>query len=641
MPLWMFLIVLCFVPFTSQAQVSIKSGSDFQAYFASSLWTNAEKQPAETMQDLRAQMQPDSNWTSWPLEQTLAYGQALFYNGQYVELEKSVPVLISRSLELADSSQIIPVLRLTATVYKIRLRFTESVALFNDILLLYEASNNPTGKAETFIDLAELNRSIYKHDQGLAYIAKALAVHQEHGIPPSMLARLYGREAALYNEGPKDYQKAEQASLLALEQAEKLGDKDLIATSCNELGFIYDRLNELSKSLAYYKRAEAIWDELQYLRNLNNLRMNIARLELKLGNKDESIARGLNVLKTSQQHDWKSLEWAAYEFLSIAYAKTGDFEASGDYLEKTIQTATALQEERHSLELTDALAKHEADLARKELKIATIKNEKAKVEADQRNQQLLMSILLAALLFILSAVIFWAYRSKSKNNQELQLRQAQISQKNEEVEKALAEKEVLLREIHHRVKNNLQIISSLLNLQSNNITDEAALSAFKESQNRLKSIALIHQKLYQTEDLGNVNIQEYTTQLAQFVGSTFRQSGKKIQTSVDAEGILLEIDSAVPVGLIINEMVTNAYKYAFEGLESGTINIALNRLKDGRIELLVSDNGVGLPEGFDIRSAKSMGMKLISILSRQLRGTLTAESKQGSTFRIVFAEVPS
>ncbi|WP_255503731.1 sensor histidine kinase [Methanothermobacter sp. KEPCO-1] len=200
-------------------------------------------------------------------------------------------------------------------------------------------------------------------------------------------------------------------------------------------------------------------------------------------------------------------------------------------------------------------------------------------------------------------------------------------------EEILREKEVLLREIHHRVKNNLQIISSLLNLQLSRIGDEELRKIVRESQGRIKAMAMIHEHLYQSESLERVNFREYVEKL---VGDIIISHGVSVRKDLEIEDIELDLDTAIPLGLLINELVTNSIKYAFpEG--RGTITIGM-RKADGSVELVVADDGVGLPEDIDPSSTDTLGLKLVSLLTDQLNGKMTLDVEGGTKFSMVFRD---
>jgi PAS domain S-box-containing protein len=207
-------------------------------------------------------------------------------------------------------------------------------------------------------------------------------------------------------------------------------------------------------------------------------------------------------------------------------------------------------------------------------------------------------------------------------------------QAEERIKASLKEKEVLLKEIHHRVKNNLQIISSLLNLQSGYIQDERAGEMFKESRNRVKSMALIHEKLYQSKDLARIDFADYIRHLTAHLLRSYSVHSPSVNLKVNVDEILLDIDTAIPCGLIINELVSNALKHAFPAGASGEIRIDFHKDRNGKLVLVVGDNGAGLPPEFDFRHTESLGLQLVGTLTDQLEGTLDLDRSQGTTFTI-------
>jgi len=205
----------------------------------------------------------------------------------------------------------------------------------------------------------------------------------------------------------------------------------------------------------------------------------------------------------------------------------------------------------------------------------------------------------------------------------------------DQLRSSLDEKEVLLKEIHHRVKNNLQVISSLLSLQSTYVRDQADAEIFRESQNRIRSMALIHEKLYQSGSVSRVDFPLYARSLATTLFRSYRPAESNVQLKVDFGDVALGIDAAVPCGLIINELISNALKHAFPGGRGGTITLAL-RERDGRMHLTVRDDGVGLSERLDVRRPSSLGLQLVNTLVAQIGGVLEVDRTAGTEFRIAF-----
>ncbi len=207
----------------------------------------------------------------------------------------------------------------------------------------------------------------------------------------------------------------------------------------------------------------------------------------------------------------------------------------------------------------------------------------------------------------------------------------------ERIKASLREKEVLLQEVHHRVKNNMQIISSLLRLQSRKIKGKQALQAFESSCNRVKSMVLIHERLYQSRDFARVDFAEYVHGLTNHLFSQYQMDQGIVKLDIDIKDIFLDLNSAIPCGLIVNELVSNSLKHAFPDGRTGNIRIIMKSLNKNEIELIASDNGVGLPEVVNIRDIKSLGLHLVAILADdQLCGEIKVDRMKGTRFQIRF-----
>lgn len=207
----------------------------------------------------------------------------------------------------------------------------------------------------------------------------------------------------------------------------------------------------------------------------------------------------------------------------------------------------------------------------------------------------------------------------------------------DKLKSSLEEKEVLLREIHHRVKNNMQIVSSLLNLQSFSVKDKTVLNLFKESQNRVKSMSIIHESLYQSNDLAHIDFRNYIRRLGSELFSSYGMDTEKIRLKTEIGNISLDINSAIPLGLILNELITNSLKYAFPHGE-GVITIKFKK-KDDYYLLNICDNGVGIPEEIDFRNTSTLGLELVNSLINQLEGEIDLDNSNGAHFHIKFKEV--
>lgn len=239
-----------------------------------------------------------------------------------------------------------------------------------------------------------------------------------------------------------------------------------------------------------------------------------------------------------------------------------------------------------------------------------------------------------------SGLKYYEARIKKLNDSEALCIVRDITERKDiedKVKRSLKEKDVLLREIHHRVKNNLQIVSSLLSLQSRHLSDHDTVEIFNESQCRIKSMALIHEKLYQTGDLTRINLADYTNELVNDLYHSYSVNTYLVKYNIKSQNILLDINTAIPCGLIINELVTNSIKHAFPGKMEGEINIGIT-CEGEYFVMKVEDNGVGLPPDLDIDNVKTLGLQLVTSLTKQLDGTIELERKEGTCFKIRFNE---
>ncbi len=246
-------------------------------------------------------------------------------------------------------------------------------------------------------------------------------------------------------------------------------------------------------------------------------------------------------------------------------------------------------------------------------------------------------VLLMVVLFLLLGVFILSYRTK-KLNKDKELLEAIIDNRTTQLKTTLAERELLLKEIHHRVKNNLQIISGLLDLQKEEIEEDKSKAVFNEGQSRVKSIALIHQNLYQNEDLANVKFSSFVQEMAVQVGEVFEHLDSKMLIKINMPDLVLDIDTAVPLGLIINELLTNSFKYASVKNKTGSINIEMIERAKGNYILIFSDNGPGIDAAINFDTAITLGLRLIKGLAAQLYGEAIYHFDNGSIFTITFKD---
>ncbi len=386
------------------------------------------------------------------------------------------------------------------------------------------------------------------------------------------------------------------------------------------IGKCYVQLKEYEEAIPYLEKSiEAIkkYNPGKFSSDLVENTLEIAECHLNLNNFEKAtdyLSDDLTPVKTENILK-KNRLYASY------YDKTGDYRSSNTYLKRNTRI-------RDSIEFNESNIRNQqlAAVITQEVEYSKDMIEQQKADLEQSRNDIAakderISLVFISLIFTLLgfAGLVYAYL-KSIKNQRLIAEQKHI------IENSLVEKDSLLKEIHHRVKNNLQMVSSLLSLQTKNTRSKAAIEALEEGKSRVKAMALIHQKLYQNDDLSVIEMQGYIESLINSVQSVYKKGGHNINITIDAEGVELDIDRAIPFGLILNELVSNSFKYAFpQNEEDGKIYIHLRKIagREGFFEY--TDNGVGLPKDTEERANSSMGIRLMNRLANQLQTNLNTD----------------
>jgi two-component system, sensor histidine kinase PdtaS len=279
------------------------------------------------------------------------------------------------------------------------------------------------------------------------------------------------------------------------------------------------------------------------------------------------------------------------------------------------------------------------NLKEQNIQLLTRQDQLQKSKLKQQSVLRNISLTIAALLIIIVALLYNRYRLKQRTNLKLELQQREISNKNKVLQHLLSEKEWLLKEIHHRVKNNLQIVMSLLNSQSAYIDNEVALNAIHDSQHRVHAMSLIHQKLYNSESVSSIDMAFYIRELTSYLNDSFNTS-KRIRFELNIEPIKMDVSQAVPIGLILNEAITNSLKYAFPGGQNGVITVSLTT-DSGSYLLIIADNGIGLPHSYKTKKKPTtLGISLMEGLTEDLDGHFSIENNNGTVIKVLFVHDP-
>lgn len=491
------------------------------------------------------------------------------------------------------------------------------------------------GVASSYVNLGLSYQNLEYFEKAKEYYKKAADIFEQSGAKRGLALTyknigdcLLGQDSLNRAEGSY-----ETAFALYTEIEDPYGISDYYWT----IGQVHERRGAYQKAEQSYLQAEKIFPP----RISDKLRAktysSIAEAKILLVDSVYSDFSGQvqSTLKSARDYGEKAWFYAsridakvhleeASRALTKVYRRLGESEKALDYAEKLLEITGQMDEQAKA----DAIARMAAeyDTERVEGENALLQ-ERQRVQTAQLKQQNLViaGVAVVLLLFMIIAAIIYRGRLRLKKASRL-------------IEQSLSEKELLLKEIHHRVKNNLQVVSSLLDLQSRGIEDEGALATFMEGQNRVKAMALIHQKLYQNENLATINFKEYAELLMGEL-ATIYHNGNEVKTQLTAtDQAEFDIDTAVPLGLILNELISNAYKYAFNQKREGFLSITIESLGKGKHQLIVEDNGNGLPEGFDFAKARSLGLRLVRRLAKQLYGKVEYSGGHGARFVVSFTE---
>lgn len=337
--------------------------------------------------------------------------------------------------------------------------------------------------------------------------------------------------------------------------------------------------------------------------------------------------------ETKQNFNFQELELSLFKIDSLR----GNYLSSIVHYQKYNRIKDSIYNTDKNKQIEELKIQYETLKNKENIKILEVDSKLQKVKLEQSNFLIKLAIASIFFLFIIIGLLYNLYRLKQKNNKKLEIKEKEISMKNLNLQHLIEEKEWLVKEIHHRVKNNLQTVISLLNSQSSYVNDEMALATIKSSQDRIYSMSLIHQKLYMSENISTINMPIYIKELIEYLKDSFNLK-QRIRFKIEIEQLELDVVQAVPLGLIINETINNSIKYAFPNDRDGMISITLVSTDENHYLLTIQDDGIGIPNALKEKK-NSFGMSLIKGLSDDLEGTFSIENKKGTVVKLSFEKV--
>lgn len=465
----------------------------------------------------------------------------------------------------------------------------------------------------------------------------------------------------------RNLDKAEEYAQKLKTNAEAFKLKTARAQGIFKLGNISEERGNYSQAIGYYEEALARFKNSKNKKWRIDTYLGLAKCYLELDQLREAKDIIKNIRIEVEPSDNDKLKVKYYIVESLFNLKNNDFTATLNMLKKAEQAAIFQKNLYRQRDIHKIYSEYYKKVNQPNLAFASLENyhmindslsfiqqsynvfeleaKFQKVEQDLTIQKLdadkaLMNqklnrrniaIGIGSLFLVLFSVLSYLIYNLYKKNKEKTI---EVSNKNQLLSKALNDKEFLIKEIHHRVKNNLQIVSSLLSLQARNVQDEVALDALKEGQSRVRSMALIHQNLYQDDDLIGVDAKAYIEKLSEGLFHSYNINNDKIKLHADIEDIKLDVDTIIPLGLIINELITNALKYAFKNRDLGNIHLELKK-ENNQLVFSLLDDGIGLPASFSFEKSKSLGYRLVKAFSQKLEAVLQIDGSNGTKVTLI------
>jgi len=514
--------------------------------------------------------------------------------------------------------------------------FTMASALNFDSLwgVWYDKSQPDTNRLKAIDKIAWDGHLFSQPDSAFYFAQLQYELAEAAGNKHSMADALNTQGATFYIQG--NYESALEYYDKSLKIKEELGNKRGMATSYNNIGEIYEEQGNYEKALKYYNKSLKIEEEVGNKTGMAGSYNNMGSLAFEQGNYPDALDLGKKALAMAQEVGIVTEIKEASNLLYDIYKKTGQpakalevyelYTEMRDSLNSMNNKEAAIKlEYQHKYETQsaiDSVAHAKAQTLREE----QIKRQRVELESEKTFRVVLFAGIGLISIFLIFAINRFLVTRRQKKV---------IEEQKEKVEKQKEERERMMQEIHHRVKNNMQIVKSLLGLQAGKIDDKKTKDMFKECQSRITAMATIHENMYQSEELISIDIDHYLKVIVEKIAYSY-QMDKEITYNLNIPTIKFGSRTLVPLGLIINEIITNSYKYAFKDRESGEITLEVKEINNNEYQLIIGDNGIGMPMDFVHEESNSLGTELVHIFTEQLEGSIERIKQAGTMFKITF-----
>jgi two-component sensor histidine kinase len=485
-------------------------------------------------------------------------------------------------------------------------------------------------EGELYLNLSNNYRDIKDSVKSLESINKAMEIGQKNNDKSLLADALF--DLGVWYAVAKQYEKAVEHYRQSIKMYTELGYYDAVVSTLVNMATILKQTKHYDEALAAFQQAIISTDSLHDDYSKAIIINNMANLYADMGRLQESEKTAFTAIGLSYVVEEKKIRLDMYNTLKNLYTKEKRYPEAMDYFSRWVAIKDSLFNEEKALQVGDLEHKYNTSL--KDKQIAT---QQVQLAYNKKLNLVLGGVALVVLL--VSGFIYYNLRKTANLNRTVSAQRDVLATQSNILSKQSEKLSLMMKELHHRVKNNLQIITSLLNLQSMRVTDKDSLYAVKESRQRVQAMALIHQRLYKTDGITDINMREYVTELVNFLAAAYGFKEPNYILKLDVQDEWVDVDKALPMGLILNELLTNAFKYAFTVIRKvPRLEISFTKA-DGHYTLVVKDNGIGMPRGeWNEKSNKSFGNQLVEALCGQLRAKETLVVDGGTSFTFVIPE---
>jgi two-component system, sensor histidine kinase PdtaS len=509
-----------------------------------------------------------------------------------------------------DTSKMASSLNNLGVMYMDKEEYDKATNYYIQAMEVRKMSNDSMGVVITKSNLGLIFKKQGNFEKAIDYYEEAI-IDLKRFKKENYLEVLYLNLGSIYNTIGK-YDQGLMYNLELRKLAEKRSSERNLSKSYVNLANSYQGLGYLDSSLYYVTKALTFFEEKKDTINVAHSLLSISQFYMDKGDYKNAINYSLKLKRINQTLKNREVSIENQLVLAKAFAANEDYEKAYESIQNAYNQKDSLLTESLNETISKLTFKYESEQKEREISELKIENQEVIIANQQAANQRNILLLVTGIFIVSALLLYLLLRTKSRANIV--------------ISKSLDEKETLLKEIHHRVKNNLQVISSLLSLQSRYIEDKDAKALVNEGQNRVKSMALIHQKLYQHNNLTGVEALDYVQNLTATLRSAYGIDPNRVNVKYDIDKMNVDVDTIIPIGLILNELISNSFKYAFPDERKGELNICFKE-KGDKLELVVKDNGVG--SSTEINKADSFGMRMIQSLSRKLEAKINFDFSDG------------